>query len=119
MATTIYDSQYSPSALEPLFRLFAFISYPLVQIMSVFHKIPGSQDIRVACYVKSSRQNNPGHTILENLLALFAIVPSISLVPTQTTAKLFIPFSKKVCQLSTLSYSLSEGKDKLCGPEIG
>ena len=75
--------------------------------MSVFHKIPGSHDIRVACYVKSSRQNNPGHTILENLLALFAIVPSISLIPTQTTEKLLIPFSKKVCLLSTVTITLT------------
>jgi len=58
----------SASALEPLF---AFLSYALIQAEHAFFNIPGSHVI--ARYVKSSHQNDPGRTVLEVLLALFAI----------------------------------------------
>ncbi|KAI0251514.1 serine palmitoyltransferase [Lactifluus subvellereus] len=81
----------SASTLEPLF---AFLSYALIQAESAFYKIPGSHV--VARYVKSSHQNDPGRTVLEILLALFAIR---TLLQSRTRAdngeKHFIQFSKK------------------------
>jgi serine palmitoyltransferase len=81
----------APSALEPLF---AFLSYALIQAEFAFFKIPGSHVI--ARYVKSSHQNDPGRTVLEILLALFAIR---TLLQSRTRAdngeKHFIQFSDK------------------------
>jgi serine palmitoyltransferase len=81
----------SASALEPLF---AFLSYALIQAELAFFKIPGSHVI--ARYVKSSHQNDPGRTVLEVLLALFAIR---TLLQSRTRAdngeKHFIKFSEK------------------------
>ena len=81
----------SSSALEPLF---AFLSYALIQAEHAFFKIPGSHVI--ARYVKSSHQNDPGRTVLEVLLALFAIR---TLLQSRTRAdngeKHFIQFSEK------------------------
>ncbi|KAH8983453.1 serine palmitoyltransferase [Lactarius akahatsu] len=88
MTTTIDGSA---SALEPLF---AFLSYALIQAESAVYKIPGSHVI--ARYVKSSHQNDPGRTVLEILLALFAIR---TLLQSRTRAdngeKHFIQFSEK------------------------
>jgi hypothetical protein len=88
MTTTIHGS-------SPLDPLFAFLSYALIQAESVFYKIPGSHVI--ARYVKSSHQNDPGRTVLEILLALFAIR---TLLQSRTRAdnaeKHFIQFSEKV-----------------------
>ncbi|KAF8271056.1 serine palmitoyltransferase [Lactarius quietus] len=87
MTTTIDSS----STLDPLF---AFLSYALIQAESVYYKIPGSHVI--ARYVKSSHQNDPGRTVLEILLALFAIR---TLLQSRTRAdngeKHFIQFSEK------------------------
>ncbi|KAH9955402.1 serine palmitoyltransferase [Russula dissimulans] len=81
----------STSALEPLF---AFLSYALIQAEFAFFKLPGSHV--VARYVKSSHQNDPGRTLLEILLALFAIR---TLLQSRTRAdngeKHFIQFSDK------------------------
>ena len=83
----------SPSPLDPLF---AFLSYALIQAELAFFKIPGSHVI--ARYVKSSHQNDPGRTVLEVLLALFAIR---TLLQSRTRAdnggKHFIQFSEKAC----------------------
>jgi len=88
--STTMDS--SASALEPLF---AFLSYALIQAELAFFKLPGSHVI--ARYVKSSHQNDPGRTVLEILLALFAIR---TLLQSRTRAdngeKHFIQFSEKV-----------------------
>ncbi|KAA1474636.1 serine palmitoyltransferase [Dentipellis sp. KUC8613] len=56
------------SRLEPLF---AFVSSSLSQLETTFYKIPGSHVI--ARYVKSSHRNDPGRTVLEIILILFAI----------------------------------------------
>ncbi|KAI0062481.1 serine palmitoyltransferase [Artomyces pyxidatus] len=81
----------SSSALEPLF---AFLSYSVSQIETTFYKIPGSHV--VARYVKSSHQDDPGRTVLEILLVIFAIR---TLLQSRTRAdsggKHFIQFSEK------------------------
>jgi serine palmitoyltransferase len=88
---TLTTMDSSASALEPLF---AFLSYALIQAELAFLKIPGSHVI--ARYVKSSHQNDPGRTVLEVLLALFAIH---TLLQSRTRAdngeKHFIQFSEK------------------------
>ncbi|KAN0139453.1 Pyridoxal phosphate-dependent transferase [Lactarius tabidus] len=74
--------------------LFPFLCYALVQAEPLFYKIPGSNVI--TRYVKSSHQNDPGCTVLEILLALFAIR---TLLQSRTRAdngeKHFIHFSEK------------------------
>ncbi|KAH9972637.1 serine palmitoyltransferase [Lactifluus volemus] len=81
----------SASPLEPLFT---FLSYALIQAETAFFKLPGSHFI--VRYVKSSHQNDPGRTVLEILLALFAIR---TLLQSRTRAdngeKHFIQFSHK------------------------
>lgn len=81
---------------SPLDPLFTFLSYALIQVEIAFYKIPGS--LVIARYVKSSHQNDPGRTLLEVLLALFAIR---TLLQSRTRAdngeKHFIQFSEKAC----------------------
>jgi hypothetical protein len=71
-----------------------------IQAEFVFYKMPGSYVI--ARYVKSSHLNDPGHTVLEILLALFAIC---TLHQSRTRAdnreKHFIHIYEKVCPPST------------------
>ena len=84
---------------SPLDPLFAFISYALIQTKSVFYKIPRSHVI--VHYVKSSHQNDPGRTVLEILLALFAIrILLHSRTHADNTEKHFIQVSEKVCPLN-------------------
>jgi serine palmitoyltransferase len=89
----------SASPLEPLFT---FLSYALIQAETAFFKLPGSHFI--VRYVKSSHQNDPGRTVLEILLALFAIR---TLLQSRTRAdngeKHFIQFSHKVNYIDRLS----------------
>ncbi|EIW79758.1 serine palmitoyltransferase [Coniophora puteana RWD-64-598 SS2] len=56
------------STLEPVLALLA---YSLTKLETGFYQIPGSAV--VARYVKSSHQNDPGRTILEVILIIFAI----------------------------------------------
>ncbi|TFK68170.1 serine palmitoyltransferase [Pluteus cervinus] len=58
----------SLTALEPLFT---FLTTSLTIAEGAFNKIPGSAV--VLRYVKSSHQNDPGRTILELILVIFAI----------------------------------------------
>ncbi|KAH8978749.1 serine palmitoyltransferase [Lactarius akahatsu] len=90
MSSTIDGS--ASAALGPLF---AFLSYALIQAESVFYKIPGSYVIDR--YIKS-HQNDRGRTVLEILLALFAIRILLQ-VQSRTRSdkgeKDFIHFSEK------------------------
>jgi serine palmitoyltransferase len=78
------------STLDPLFVL---LSYSWETLETVFYKIPGSAV--VARYVKSSHQNDPGRTLLEVILIIFAIR---TLLQSRTRAdpKHFIQFTEKV-----------------------
>ena len=77
-------------------RLVAFPSYALIHVDSAFYEIPGSHVI--ARYVKSFYKNDPGRTILEILLALFAIPTLLqSRTRADTGEKHFIQISEKVC----------------------
>lgn len=58
----------SLSALEPLL---AFLANALTTVESTFNKLPGSAVIQR--YVRSSHQNDPGRTLLELILVVFAI----------------------------------------------
>jgi serine palmitoyltransferase len=79
------------SALLPVFTL---LSTSLSTLESTFYKIPGSQV--VARYVKSSHQNDPGRTVLELILVLFAIRTLLqSRTRTDRTGKHFISFNEK------------------------
>ncbi|KAF8909746.1 serine palmitoyltransferase [Gymnopilus junonius] len=74
--------------------LFSFLEYSLTTAQTTFDKLPGSAV--VLRYVKSSHQNDPGRTLLELILFLFAIR---TLLQSRTRAdrngKHFIQFSDK------------------------
>lgn len=79
--------------LEPVF---AFLSYSLQTLETTFYRLPGSAV--VARYVESSHQNDPGRTLLEVILIIFAIR---TLLQSRTRAERagghFIQFSDKAC----------------------
>ncbi|KDR76887.1 hypothetical protein GALMADRAFT_245995 [Galerina marginata CBS 339.88] len=74
--------------------LFSFLEYSLTTAQTTFDKLPGSAVIQR--YVKSSHQNDPGRTLLELILVIFAIR---TLLQSRTRAdrngKHFIQFSDK------------------------
>ncbi|TFK28263.1 serine C-palmitoyltransferase [Coprinopsis marcescibilis] len=77
------------SALEPLFT---FLASALTILETVFNKLPGSAVIQR--YVKSSHQNDPGRTILELILVVFAIRTLLQ-SRTRANGKNFIKFTDK------------------------
>lgn len=83
------------STSATLAPVFAFLEYTLTTAQTTFDKLPGSAVIQR--YVKSSHQNDPGRTILELILVVFAIR---TLLQSRTRAdrngKHFIQFSDKV-----------------------
>ncbi|KAJ8489032.1 hypothetical protein ONZ45_g13728 [Pleurotus djamor] len=80
-----------PQSLDPLF---AFLAYSLSSLETAFYKVPGSAVI--ARYVKSSHQNDPGRTILELILVIFAIRTLLqSRTRNEKQQKHFIEFSEK------------------------
>jgi serine palmitoyltransferase len=98
------NSATATSASSTLLPFFAILTSSLSTLEDTFYKIPGSQV--VARYVKSSHQNDPGRTVLELILVLFAIRTLLkSRTRTDRTGKHFISFSEKV--LALLSASLN------------
>jgi hypothetical protein len=89
------NSTTASTASSALLPLFALLTSSLSTLESTFYKIPGSQV--VARYVKSSHQNDPGRSVLELILVLFAIRTLLkSRTRTDRTGKHFISFSEKV-----------------------
>ncbi|KIJ16518.1 hypothetical protein PAXINDRAFT_132534 [Paxillus involutus ATCC 200175] len=81
----------SSSTLEPLLT---FLAYSLSKLESTFYQVPGSAV--VARYVKSSHQNDPGRTVLELILVIFAIRTLLqSRTRGDKQGKNFIKFSEK------------------------
>ncbi|EIN14688.1 serine palmitoyltransferase [Punctularia strigosozonata HHB-11173 SS5] len=79
------------TTLEPLL---AFLTHSLHVAESTFYKIPGSAV--VARYVRSSHQNDPGRTLLEIILIIFAIRTLLqSRTRGEESGKHFIQFSDK------------------------
>ena len=82
------------SSSQSLELLFTFLSRSYATLETNFFKLPGSAV--VARYVKSSHQNDPGRTVLEVCLFLFAV---IILLQNRTrgdaSGKHFIKFSEK------------------------
>ena len=83
------------STTTSLAPVFAFLEYTLSTAQTTFDKLPGSAVIQR--YVKSSHQNDPGRTLLELILFLFAIRTLLqSRTRADRTGKHFIQFSDKV-----------------------
>lgn len=83
-----------------------YLSYSLEALETGFYKIPGSQVL--ARYVKSSHQNDPGRTLLEVILLIFAIRTLLqSRTRADNSGKHFIQFSEKVhiCALLDSPYA--------------
>lgn len=90
--TTMDDSQSFNAAL-------VFLSYAFSVVEDAFFKLPGSAVL--VRYVKSSHQNDPGRTILELILVIFAIR---TLLQQRTRAdrggKNFVKYTEEVIQLN-------------------
>ncbi|KAF8067622.1 serine palmitoyltransferase [Lyophyllum atratum] len=79
------------TTLEPLFT---FMATSLSSLELAFNKFPGSAVIQR--YVRSSHQNDPGRTLLELILIIFAIRTLLqSRTRADRTGKHFIQFSDK------------------------
>lgn len=87
------DASYTASSsLEPFLT---FLSHSLTVAENAFHKVPGSAV--VLRYVKSSHQNDPGRTLLELILVVFAIRTLLqSRTKGDRSGKNFIQFTDKV-----------------------
>lgn len=94
------------TSLEPLF---SFLSDSYSTLETTFYKIPGSAVI--ARYVKSSHRNDPGRTVLEIILVIFAIRTLMqSRTRADNSGKHFITFDEKVrshamCHVLCLTWS--------------
>ena len=72
-----------------------YLSYSFESLETGFYKIPGSQVL--ARYVKSSHQDDPGRTLLEIILLIFAIRTLLqSRTRADNSSRHFIQFSEKV-----------------------
>jgi len=95
-------------SIAPLRPFYSLLEYSLSTAQTTFHKIPGSAV--VLRYVKSSHQNDPGRTLLEFILLVFAIR---TLLQTRTRADRngshFIKFTEKVMyiHLYTLNFTFN------------
>ncbi|KAH8102135.1 serine palmitoyltransferase [Cristinia sonorae] len=79
------------AALEPVFT---FLASTYGTLETNFYKIPGSHV--VARYVKSSHQNDPGRTVLEIMLFIFAVRTLLqSRTRADRSGKHFIKFDEK------------------------
>ena len=75
--------------------LIIYLSYTYSLVRDVFYKIPGSAV--VARYVKSSHQNDPGRTLLELILFLFAVFTLLqSRTRADRAAKNFVKYTEEV-----------------------
>lgn len=93
------------TTLEPVLD---FLARTLTTAETTFNKLPGSAVIQR--YVKSSHQNDPGRSLLELILFIFAIR---TLLQSRTRAdKNFIQFSDKVIPL--LPFRDSASSQKAC-----
>ncbi|KAI0752652.1 serine palmitoyltransferase [Daedaleopsis nitida] len=82
------------SSSQSLELLFSFLSRSYATAETNFFKIPGSAV--VARYVQSSHQNDPGRTLLELILIIFAIRTLLqSRTRSDQSGKHFIKFDKK------------------------
>ena len=80
---------------QSLELLFSFLSRSYTTLETNFYKTPGSAV--VARYVKSSHQNDPGRTVLEVILIIFAIRTLLqSRTRGDQSGKHFIQFDEKV-----------------------
>lgn len=90
------------SSLEPIISLLA---YTYTTLETNFYKLPGSAV--VARYVRSSHQNDPGRTLLEVILIIFAIRTLLqSRTRADNSAKHFIKFDEKVSRYARSRYTL-------------
>ena len=93
---TISTTATMSSSSQSLELLFTFLSRSYATLETNFFKIPGSAV--VARYVKSSHQNDPGRTVLEVILIIFAIRTLLqSRTRGDQSGKHFIQFDEKVC----------------------
>ncbi|KAH6901998.1 serine palmitoyltransferase [Coprinopsis sp. MPI-PUGE-AT-0042] len=84
-----FEMTHTRSSLDPVFT---FLASALSTVETSFNKLPGSAVIQR--YVRSSHQNDPGRTILELILVVFAIRTLLQ-SRTRANQKGFIKFTDK------------------------
>lgn len=83
------------STTGTLAPIFEFLESSLTTAQTTFDKLPGSAVIQR--YVKSSHQNDPGRTLLELILIIFAIRTLLqSRTKSDSNGSHFIKFNDKV-----------------------
>ena len=83
------------SSSQSLELVFGFLAKSYTTLETNFYRLPGSAV--VARYVKSSHQNDPGRTLLEVILVIFAIRTLLqSRTRGDQSGKHFIQFDEKV-----------------------
>lgn len=93
---TVFCCRTMNNPSTTLAPLFGFLEYTLTTAQTTFDKLPGSAVIQR--YVKSSHQNDPGRTLLELILVVFAIRTLLqSRTRAEKSGKHFIQFSGNVC----------------------
>ena len=91
-SSALSSMSVSDTTLQPLF---IFLSRALEAAEYAFFKLPGSAVI--ARYVKSSHQNDPGRTLLEAILLLFAIRTLLqSRTRADRSGKNFVQYTEQV-----------------------
>ena len=94
------------SSSQSLELLFTFLSRSYSTLETNFYKIPGSAV--VARYVRSSHQNDPGRTLLEVILIIFAIRTLLqSRTRGDQSGKHFIQFDEKVSSMVSVTHSVN------------
>lgn len=84
------------SSFEPIL---IFLTHALTVVEDIFYKVPGSAVL--VRYVKSSHQNDPGRTVLELILFLFAIGTLLqSRTRADTSGKNFVKYTEEVSRWS-------------------
>ena len=100
------------SAADSVEYMLRSFNNSLSVLEAAFFRIPGSAVI--ARYVRSSHQNDPGRTVLELFLVIFAIWTLLqSRTRADKTQKHFVKFSEKVNSTLSTADGLSL-KARLC-----
>ena len=104
-SATIALTSTMNSSSQSLELVFGFLAKSYTTLETNFYRIPGSAV--VARYVRSSHQNDPGRTLLEVILVIFAIRTLLqSRTRGDQSGKHFIQFDEKVRIASPVLFAL-------------
>lgn len=92
------SSSGSADVPAPLLPLLSLLSSTFLSLSGIFHRLPGSPII--VRYIQSSYQNDPYRSLLEVLLAAYAIRTLLqSRTRGEGAGKNFVKLTERVCHL--------------------